>query len=111
MLPYFAEKLETTPLISSIYLPYITCTAKNGHAHMIMKDSAKKRKRKEELNQMMLDREIEKDKINKLSQAEAILTAAHCRIQDLPKILEDNKNMVSYLKQKSIMDQDGKLLI
>jgi len=78
---------------------------------MIMKDSAKKRKRKEELNQIKFEREVEKEKIDKLSQAEAILTAAHCRIQDLPKILEENKSMIAYLKQKNIMDQDVRIII
>lgn len=74
---------------------------------MILKKSAKQRLHKAELLEARRAKEGERAHIAHLMEAEAALAARHFRIEDAVSAIDQGEKMVSYLKDKGIMDGEG----
>ena len=78
---------------------------------MLLKKTAKQRRRKAELIKVRREQEEERQHISNLIHAEAVLTSKHYRMEDAITTLDQNEKMLQYLKEKGVMDEDGRMKV
>eukprot|EP01022_Parablepharisma_sp_SALTPOND_P019020 TRINITY_DN3195_c0_g1_i1.p2 TRINITY_DN3195_c0_g1~~TRINITY_DN3195_c0_g1_i1.p2 ORF type:complete len:173 (+),score=5.96 TRINITY_DN3195_c0_g1_i1:638-1156(+) len=83
--------------------------AKNGKAHMLLKLSSKPRKRKAELEVERRAKEEEKQHIENLKNAEVAFHTKRYKFEDALHAIDQNEKLVTYLKQKGAMDEEGNI--
>ncbi len=69
-----------------------------------------RRKTKKELEQAKANKEAEKRHMARLTDSEAFLKSKRKRIEDIPKLVKENEELISYLSSKQLLDKDGHLL-
>ena len=78
---------------------------------MILKSSAKPRKRKAEIEKVRRDKEIEQDHMKRLLDVEAFVKSKQFKIEDVPNFIKQNEMLNQYLRDKGIVDEVGNLKI
>jgi len=104
----FQEKMESTHLHSRNFWTYEKLV-KKGRAHMIMKNNVKKRRGKLEIEEEKRQKEEEKKEVAELKNAKAFLATKNLRPSDIPQIARQNEDLIVYVREKGLMDDQGNL--
>jgi len=80
---------------------------KKGRANMVLKDSTKRRRRKSEIESEK-KRKFEEEKENaELKATNSILVSKNIQPSSVPQIVQQNDELVAYVKRMGLMDDNG----
>ena len=82
---------------------------KNGRAHNILKATAHKRKRKEELAEERAEKDRQEKMKKYYAEMDETLRANHVSPGDIPQVVRQNQEMVHYLTGHGLIDERGQL--
>jgi len=76
---------------------------------MVLKKNAKPRRRKMEIIRAKQEKDEEDRHIRYLLDAEAKLSGKRMKIEDALTAVSENENMVKFMKEKGLLDENGAL--
>ena len=78
---------------------------------MILKESAKPRRRKAEIAEAKRVDQENKQHMEMLLGTEETMRMKRYKMEELPQILKQNEDLVQYLKEKGVMDEVGQVKV
>lgn len=78
---------------------------------MILKESAKPRKRKAQIEEERKQKDDIDRHVGMLMDTEAAVKAKRYKMEDVPNLLKQNEELGQYLREKGIMDEMGQMKV
>lgn len=82
---------------------------KRGNANMILKATAKRRKRKAEIEADKQRKLIKEREHEEFKQTESMLASKNIKIGDIGNIVRQNEDMQQFIRSKGLIDENGNI--
>jgi len=90
-------------------LIFLIFVAKKGRANFMLKPTVTRRKTKAEIEQKKKEDEEQKSSVEECKTIKEFLQSKRFKLDDIPKVVNEQEELVKYLKEKGLMNSQGQI--